>query len=660
MARVKICDGRSVMYQYDTGVLIELCDCRDFTECHFVTENGLIRREVENNICSVPDAALVKDGTLTVYAFSRNADGGQTQHTFFIHVLPRPRPVDYIDPPDEADNLEQLAERVAGMIDPDGGSSAPEIMKVTFTSPDGGDTIAADKTFAEMSEAYAAGKLLYAEVNIGIEVYDGQMQLFTFADDMFAFSRLTVVNDGVALYLVGVNSENETLANVAPISGGVGGAMMVNFSSTDGENWTADKTFAEVRAAFDNGEMVFARNQDNMIIPAMNVASDAVVFFLQVYENGTMLTLAYALRTDNTVEFMPSTEELGGSGSGGGGVVYVTITHSYGSGYTASMTNEEICQACESGKQVVCLLNGLLIPLCSVSESTAAFSILAPAGNDLLMGNTITIDNNVVNVTQVQMYETGVFVVNVKSVNSDGTFEVDKTTSDALEAHGAGIPVMLRLLNGACLPMHTMTGGFTFTYYDFVSEELATQYDVVFVDDYKMEVREHVISVKNPHPLVINGVSYDGSERVEIKEGEYEVIEVVPLDGLVRVDRTTEPDGTPYAFTDILVEYYISDKSDVVGHAYTTIHADGYQICYYGTGNAIQNASARFAMVGASVENGAAVTCATEPGVSADSLTTLKRKPSTAIGCKRITKVIAATNITFPVGSTLTIKGVRA
>lgn len=116
MASVKICDGRTVVYQYDTGVSIELCDCRDFTECHFAVNDGIIRRVVEGNICSVPDAALVNAGTLTVYAFSRNDDGGQTQHTFFIHVMARPKPADYIDPPDEADYLDQLYDRLKDEI----------------------------------------------------------------------------------------------------------------------------------------------------------------------------------------------------------------------------------------------------------------------------------------------------------------------------------------------------------------------------------------------------------------------------------------------------------------------------------------------------------------------------------------------------------------
>lgn len=117
MATVKISDGRTVLYQWDTGVIIELCDCRDFTECHFATDAGLIRREVTGSLCAVPDAALQRAGTLTVYAFARDENGGQTQHVLKVNVLARPRPADYINPPDEMDNLGQLAKRVVELVD---------------------------------------------------------------------------------------------------------------------------------------------------------------------------------------------------------------------------------------------------------------------------------------------------------------------------------------------------------------------------------------------------------------------------------------------------------------------------------------------------------------------------------------------------------------
>lgn len=119
MASVRLCDEKPQLYQWDTGVQLELCECDTANEMHFVTASGLIKRDVVDGICDVPDVALQQAGLLVVYAYTRDEIEGSTRHEFRLRVFPRPKPADYIDPPDEADNLEQLAERVAGMIDTD-------------------------------------------------------------------------------------------------------------------------------------------------------------------------------------------------------------------------------------------------------------------------------------------------------------------------------------------------------------------------------------------------------------------------------------------------------------------------------------------------------------------------------------------------------------
>lgn len=59
-------------------------------------------------------------------------------------------------------------------------------------------------------------------------------------------------------------------------------------------------------------------------------------------------------------------------------------------------------------------------------------------------------------------------------------------------------------------------------------------------------------TLPNPHPLVINGVRYDGSEKVEfdaVPYGKYELIETIVVDEDMVIERTEEPNGTPYNFT---------------------------------------------------------------------------------------------------------------
>lgn len=141
---------------------------------------------------------------------------------------------------------------------------------------------------------------------------------------------------------------------------------------------------------------------------------------------------------------------------------------------------------------------------------------------------------------------------------------------------------------------------------------------------------------------------------------EYELIEEITLDDLTSISRSQTPDGVAYAFSDILIEYSISDQAETAGHTYTTVYADDVTLCSYGIGNAIAASSERYSSVGVNIANGAAVTFATDPGMTPNSLTAMKRKPETAIGVGNITSVSISTNITFPAGSKLTIKAVKA
>lgn len=112
MARLKLCDGRNILYQYDTGVEIEICECQTVTECHFVTPGGLVKGDVGNNLCKVPDSVLTYAGVLTVYAFARDGVYGTTRHEFRISVIARPKPADYIDTADESTTIDAICDRL--------------------------------------------------------------------------------------------------------------------------------------------------------------------------------------------------------------------------------------------------------------------------------------------------------------------------------------------------------------------------------------------------------------------------------------------------------------------------------------------------------------------------------------------------------------------
>lgn len=111
MANIRVCDGRTSLYQWDTGVQVELRLCNS-SELHFVGPDGVIKRTLEENRCAIPDACLQTAGTLVCYAYSIGADSRITKHQFNLSVLPRPKPADYVEPPAEPVFIDLVAERL--------------------------------------------------------------------------------------------------------------------------------------------------------------------------------------------------------------------------------------------------------------------------------------------------------------------------------------------------------------------------------------------------------------------------------------------------------------------------------------------------------------------------------------------------------------------
>lgn len=119
---IRITDGRSSLWRYDTGVTIKIIGATNADECHFETPQGVIKRDVDPDcIVSVPDAALLNSGLMRVYVYDRTDSGAVTRNALTMLVNDRPKPTDYIDPPDEYDNLSELAKRVAPLIPGGGG-----------------------------------------------------------------------------------------------------------------------------------------------------------------------------------------------------------------------------------------------------------------------------------------------------------------------------------------------------------------------------------------------------------------------------------------------------------------------------------------------------------------------------------------------------------
>ena len=377
----------------------------------------------------------------------------------------------------------------------------------------------------------------------------------------------------------------------------------------DGGKWTVDRTYADILKAMNAGKTPVVLGSSGKVYQCSTINNSAIVFS-RVYHPGAVPATQYGLWQESVKISADDVAEL-----------------------------------------------GVITPVTTPNP----YALTIKQG-----GNTYAYNGKAA--VTVELKE-AVYLVTVTA--SDGGYTADRSREEIAEAVEAGAAVLLRM--GDSVYTYAGSYGFARTIYD-------TYAGVVYHDRVTVEADGTASFVSYGPDAIIpvdgqmqagylrwNGMEYVPVSVDDVKaelgvqdEGEYELIEDVPLDGVASTERTEEPDGTPYAFTDILVEYYLSDQSNVAGHVYTNLYADGALACQYGTGNAIANAAKRYATVGASIEKGSVVTFATEPGMSPDSLTTLKRKPVTHVGAKHITKVRASASVTFPPGSKMTIKGVRA
>lgn len=111
MARLKICDNRSVLWQWDTGIEVELCEC-NAQEMHFESVQGTIKRTLNDGVCTIPDVCLQRAGCLICYAFAAGENKRYTKHEFRLKVVARPKPADYIDPYDEQTGIDAIVTRL--------------------------------------------------------------------------------------------------------------------------------------------------------------------------------------------------------------------------------------------------------------------------------------------------------------------------------------------------------------------------------------------------------------------------------------------------------------------------------------------------------------------------------------------------------------------
>lgn len=312
MLIIKISDGRTSLFQWDRGVKFNiLCGSDTVTEMHFVTPNGIIRREVEGNTVNVPDAALQNPGTLTIYAFLRDTSCAITRREIHIEVLARPKPADYIDPPEEEDYIGVIVDRLKVLPEVKGEKGEP----------------GKDATVTEESIESALGYLPVKDIRIkdATIVSDGIAQI-PIADDTGTVGVIKGGNviltgiwfdNGIPKISFATNREIETRSGLRKtiVCENLDYAIKAAMCDGKGAAWTSSeqagaKTRIGINKPFELIETITINENEIGVIERKNLNLEAAMIVMDAQPEGTKAVGAFVIFTAGT-----SKEFVGGGAS---------------------------------------------------------------------------------------------------------------------------------------------------------------------------------------------------------------------------------------------------------------------------------------------------------------------------------------------------------
>ena len=178
------------------------------------------------------------------------------------------------------------------------GDSKPFVVTVTY----GGNALTADKTHAEIVAAYANG----AQINAKIVNYPGVnapsiLPLYVnMSDEMFMFSGSGVI-DGSAMAMTATDTNGSwrvELAELATLGDIPTEVFTINLATDSGGNITANKTFAEIKAAYDDGKVVDAKFAD-AIVPLRSISDSDAIFEITQAISVKVVTARFTCTSDN-------------------------------------------------------------------------------------------------------------------------------------------------------------------------------------------------------------------------------------------------------------------------------------------------------------------------------------------------------------------------
>ncbi len=115
---LELADGRGELFQWDAGRIIEFGD-DTVSQAHFTSIEKITdipyTIEVKNRKAAIPDELLQVPGTLIVYAWVSDTNGGYTKVQVNFPVFARPKPSDYVYTPTEHAGFDRLRAEIGDL-----------------------------------------------------------------------------------------------------------------------------------------------------------------------------------------------------------------------------------------------------------------------------------------------------------------------------------------------------------------------------------------------------------------------------------------------------------------------------------------------------------------------------------------------------------------
>lgn len=177
---ITIADGRGELFQWDSGRIIEFGEDA-ISQAHFTSTEKVINIpytiEVKNGRAAIPDELLQVSGTLIVYAWVSDTNGGYTKVQVNFPVFARPKPSDYVYTPTEHAGFDRLR---------------AEIGDLSALQTDAKDTLV-----AAINEAAASGGADWNQNDLNAKDYVKNRPFYT-AETQIVASKLNI--EGHATY----------------------------------------------------------------------------------------------------------------------------------------------------------------------------------------------------------------------------------------------------------------------------------------------------------------------------------------------------------------------------------------------------------------------------------------------------------------------------